>query len=75
MRATRVRARAVDPTGAPFVRDLEDMHAVCLQHEVDHLDGTLFIDRLSPLHRLRMRWREVRGRRTAASRDGDRITA
>lgn len=60
MRATRVRVRAVDRNGEPFVRDLEDMDAVCLQHEVDHLDGTLFIDRLSPLRRWRLRRREAR---------------
>jgi peptide deformylase len=63
MRATRVRVRALDAAGEPFVRDLEDMDAVCLQHEVDHLDGTLFVDRLSPLRRWRMRRREARARR------------
>ncbi len=67
MRATRVRVRALDPGGAPFERDLEDMHAVCLQHEVDHLDGKLFIDRLSPIRRLSMRWREARARRAKAA--------
>jgi peptide deformylase len=46
MRATRVRVRAQDRHGEPFERDLEGMHAVCLQHEIDHLDGILFIDRL-----------------------------
>ena len=67
MRATRVRVRAMDRNGEPFVRDLEDMHAVCLQHEVDHLDGKLFIDRLSPIRRLGMRWREARARREKAA--------
>jgi peptide deformylase len=59
-RATRLRARAQDATGTEFIRDLEDMAAVALQHEVDHLDGKLFIDRLNPLRRLalalRQRW-------------------
>ena len=46
MRSTRLRVRAQDATGSSFERDLEAMNAVCLQHEVDHLDGKLFIDRL-----------------------------
>ena len=45
-RATRVRVRAQDRDGQTFERDLDGMHAVCLQHEIDHLDGKLFIDRL-----------------------------
>ena len=67
LRATRVRVRALDPTGEPFERELEDMHAVCLQHEADHLDGKLFLDRLSPIRRWRMRWREARARRANAA--------
>lgn len=55
MRHTRVRVRACDPHGEVFECDLEDMHAVALQHEMDHFDGTLFIDRLSWLKRLRLR--------------------
>ena len=56
-RATRVRVRARDEAGRPFERDLEDMAAVSLQHELDHLDGKLFIDRLSPFRRWRIRAR------------------
>jgi peptide deformylase len=56
IRATQVRVRAQDPaTGDWFEHDLEGMHAVCLQHEIDHLDGRLFIDRLSWFRRLRIR--------------------
>lgn len=51
MRATRIRVRALDESGAAFETDLEDMAAVALQHEVDHLDGVLFIDRVSSLER------------------------
>ena len=65
LRATRVRVRAVDADGQPLERELADMDAVCLQHEVDHLDGKLFIDRMSPLGRLRLHWREARARRAA----------
>lgn len=55
VRATRLRVRARDPAGQVFERDLEDMHAVCLQHELDHLSGRLFIDHLSLVHRLHIR--------------------
>lgn len=64
LRSTRLRVRARDTTGASFEQDLADMDAVCLQHEVDHLMGKLFIDRLSPLRRLRL-WAGTR-RATAA---------
>ncbi len=57
VRAISVRVRAQDPQGNTFERELEGMPAVCLQHEVDHLQGTLFIDRLPLLHRLRLRLR------------------
>jgi peptide deformylase len=63
LRATRVRVRARDAAGAPFECDLQDMDAVSLQHEVDHLEGTLFIDRLSIVRRvlLRLTGRTKRG--------------
>jgi peptide deformylase len=51
LRATEVRVRARDVTGAAFERALTGMEAVSLQHEVDHLDGVLFIDRLFFLRR------------------------
>ena len=57
VRAISVRVRAQDPQGNPFERELEGMPAVCLQHEVEHLQGTLFIDRLPLLQRLRLRLR------------------
>jgi peptide deformylase len=54
-RATRVRVRAIDRDGRTYLRDLEGVLAVCLLHEIDHLDGILFTDRLSFFERLR-RW-------------------
>ena len=54
-RATKVKVRAQDCTGHAIERDLEGMEAVCLQHEVDHLDGKLFIDRLWFFRRLMLR--------------------
>ena len=50
-RAERVRVRARDRHGEAFEETLDGMHAVCLQHEMDHLEGKLFIDYLSPLKR------------------------
>jgi peptide deformylase len=54
-RAARVRVKAQDRTGAGFERDLDGVVAVCLQHEMDHLEGKLFVDYLSDLKRDRIR--------------------
>ena len=50
-RAETVRVRAQDSSGDFFEEDLDGMHAICLQHEMDHLEGKLFVDYLSPLKR------------------------
>jgi peptide deformylase len=62
-RAERVRVRAQDRHGAHFERDLEGLLAVCLQHEMDHLDGRLFVDYLSSLKRERIRRKLVKEQR------------
>jgi peptide deformylase len=54
-RADKVRVRALDRNGDPFELDAEGVLAVCIQHELDHLDGKLFIDYLSNLKRQRIR--------------------
>jgi peptide deformylase len=54
-RASKIRLRAQDRTGSAFERDCEDMLAVCVQHEMDHIDGRLFVDYLSNLKRERVR--------------------
>lgn len=54
IRAARIRVRALDAQGAPFERDAEGTLAVCIQHEMDHLVGRVFVDRLSPLKRSRL---------------------
>ena len=54
-RALWLRVRALDRQGVCGECDLEAMHAVCLQHEMDHLAGMLFIDRLSFWRKLRLR--------------------
>lgn len=50
-RWSRVRLKATALDGTPIDEELEGFSAVVLQHEVDHLDGTLFIDRVSHLRR------------------------
>ena len=50
-RAARVKLRALDLDLEPVEIDAEDLQAVCFQHEIDHLDGVLFIDRISRLKR------------------------
>lgn len=74
-RAAKVRVRARDRHGEVFEEDLEGSLAVCLQHEMDHLDGKLFVDYLSDLKRERIRKKlekdrkeKAAGRRPAAAR-------
>ncbi|GHD34630.1 peptide deformylase [Parahalioglobus pacificus] len=54
-RPRRIRVNALDRNGEPFTRELEGLLAICLQHEIDHLDGKLFVDYISPLKRQRIR--------------------
>ena len=56
-RAARIRVRYQDRTGATTERDCDDILAVCIQHEMDHLEGKLFVDYLSDLKRERIRKR------------------
>lgn len=50
-RADGIEVEALDRHGKAFVLEVDDLLATCIQHEVDHLDGKLFIDYLSPLKR------------------------
>jgi peptide deformylase len=50
-RAARVRVRYRDLDGREHEEDVRELRAVCFQHEIDHLDGVLFIDRISRLKR------------------------
>lgn len=54
-RPQRVLIKAQDKTGAAFEVNAEGILAVCIQHEIDHLDGKLFVDYLSTLKRQRIR--------------------
>jgi peptide deformylase len=51
MRPDRIRARWQDEKGKAYEQEIEGLLAVCLQHEIDHLNGVLFIDHLSRLKR------------------------
>lgn len=50
-RALRVKIRALDRHGNPFELEADGLLAHCIQHEIDHLEGKLFVDYLSPLKR------------------------
>jgi peptide deformylase len=66
-RAAHVQVRAQDEHGVPFERELTGLAAVCLQHEMDHLAGKLFVDYLSGLKRERIRRKLEKERRERAS--------
>jgi peptide deformylase len=59
-RAERIRVRALGRDGAPFELEAEGMLAICIQHEMDHLDGKLFVDYLSEMKRQRLRKRYLK---------------
>jgi peptide deformylase len=62
-RAERIRLRAQDAQGTVFEAEYDGLLAVCLQHEMDHLDGKLFVDYLSELKRQRIRKKLEKDRR------------
>ncbi len=62
-RAERIRVRALDLDGASREIEADGLLAVCIQHEMDHLEGKLFVDYLSELKRQRLRKRLEKSRR------------
>ena len=68
-RATRIRVRALGLDGQPFEMDAEGLLGVCIQHEMDHLEGKLFVDYLSELKRtlIRRRLEKERKQRSTSS--------
>lgn len=66
-RPQSLRVRALDYNGEPFEETHDGLMAVCLQHEVDHLNGKLFIDYLSQLKRSRIRRKIEKQQRQKAS--------
>jgi peptide deformylase len=70
-RAAVIRVRAQDPDGKAFELDAEGMLAVCIQHEMDHLEGKLFVDYLSELKRERLKKKAVKKAKRAATETAD----
>jgi peptide deformylase len=66
-RAAKVRVRALDYAGKTFELEAEGLLAIALQHETDHLNGTLFVDHLSSLKReiIRKRMKRLKAERAA----------
>jgi len=54
-RAEKIKVEALDRDGKPFELETDGLLAVCIQHELDHLQGKLFVDYLSPLKQQRLR--------------------
>jgi peptide deformylase len=76
-RAARIKVKALDRNGAPFEMEAEGMLAVCIQHEMDHLEGKLFVDYLSELKRqlIRRRLSKERKQRSQGSEHGAAVPA
>jgi peptide deformylase len=64
-RAERVRVKALNKDGETFELDTDGLLAVCIQHEIDHLDGRLFVDHISSLKRQRIRKKLEKEQRSA----------
>lgn len=66
-RSARIVVRALGRDGRPFEIEADGLLAVCIQHEMDHLEGKLFVDYLSELKRTRIRKKLEKERRDRAS--------
>lgn len=65
-RAERVKVRAYDQNGTPFTLEAQGLLAVCIQHEMDHLVGKVFVESLSQLKQQRIRARLAKQLRKSA---------
>ncbi len=65
-RAENIVVKALDRVGEPFELEAEGLLAICIQHEMDHLNGVVFVDYLSPLKRRMIEKRLAKNRRLAA---------
>ncbi|REG83845.1 peptide deformylase [Marinomonas pollencensis] len=65
-RAAEVIVKALDRNGKPFEMKVDELLAVCVQHEIDHLDGKLMVDYLSPLKRNRIKTKLLKAQKNAA---------
>ncbi|MCW9047492.1 MAG: peptide deformylase [Gammaproteobacteria bacterium] len=64
-RAERIKFTALNREGKEFKMDVDDLLAICVQHELDHLEGKLFVDYLSPLKRSRIKKKLEKHQKTA----------
>ena len=75
-RAERIRVRAMNQTGELCEFDAEGLLAICIQHEIDHLEGKLFVDYLSALKRDRLKKKLVKKAKRGVEMDApSRLTA
>ena len=65
-RSETVRVRALDQQGKPFELDAEGLLAVCIQHELDHLEGKVFVEYLSQLKQTRIKGKLAKKARITA---------
>ncbi|NEV61011.1 peptide deformylase [Thiorhodococcus minor] len=70
-RAERVRVKALDRNGEPFTLEADGLLAVCIQHEIDHLEGKLFVDHISMLKRQRIRRKLEKEQRQAVTQSAE----
>ena len=70
VRAERVKVRALNEKGESFELEADGLLAVCIQHELDHLLGKVFVDYLSPLKRTRIKSKLQKQEREAAKETG-----
>lgn len=66
-RANRITVRALDRKAQPYELEADGLLAVCIQHEMDHLDGKVFVDYLSPLKREMVRKKLAKQKRASAA--------
>ncbi|MDQ3038712.1 MAG: peptide deformylase, partial [Pseudomonadota bacterium] len=62
-----ITVQALDRHGQPFTLEADGVLAVCVQHEMDHLEGKLFVDYLSPLKREMVRKKLAKARKLASA--------
>ncbi|MDY0023127.1 peptide deformylase [Arenimonas caeni] len=66
-RANKIRVRALDRDGKSFELEADGLLAVCIQHEMDHLAGKVFVDYLSPLKREQVKKKLAKQQRASAA--------
>ncbi|MDG1462015.1 MAG: peptide deformylase, partial [Gammaproteobacteria bacterium] len=64
-RSAQITVKALDRNGEEFETEADDLLAVCIQHEIDHLDGKLFVDYLSELKRQRLKKKFMKAQKQA----------